>query len=78
MFATGGTAIDAVNYLKSIGVNDIRFLSIVSSPDGLKKFSKIHPDINVYIACIDEGLDEKGYITPGLGDAGDRVFNTNS
>ncbi len=76
MFATGGTAIDAVNFLKEKGVKDIRFLALVSAPEGLEKFSKIHPDVDVYTACIDEGLNENGYIVPGLGDAGDRVFNT--
>lgn len=76
MFATGGTAIDAVNFLKEKGVEDIRFLALVSAPEGLKKFSEIHPDIPVYTASIDDGLNENGYIVPGLGDAGDRVFNT--
>ena len=76
MFATGGTAIDAVNFLKSKGIKDIRFLSLVSAPEGLEKFSKIHPDVPVYTASIDEKLNENGYIVPGLGDAGDRVFNT--
>jgi len=76
MFATGGTAIDAVNFLKSKGVKDIRFLALVSAPEGLKRFSEIHPDVPVFTACIDDGLNENGYIVPGLGDAGDRVFNT--
>ncbi|MFV0482016.1 MAG: uracil phosphoribosyltransferase [Campylobacteraceae bacterium] len=76
MFATGGTAIDAVKFLKEKGVGDIRFLSIVSAPEGLKRFSKAYPDVRVYTACIDEKLNDKGYIVPGLGDAGDRVFNT--
>lgn len=76
MFATGGTAIDAVNFLKNKGVKDIRFLALVSAPEGLEKFTKVHPDVPVFTACIDEGLNEKGYIVPGLGDAGDRVFNT--
>ena len=76
MFATGGTAIDAVNFLKSKGVKDIRFLALVSAPEGLERFAKIHPDVPVFTACIDEGLNENGYIVPGLGDAGDRVFNT--
>ncbi len=76
MFATGGTAIDAVNFLKEKGVKDIRFLALLSAPEGLERFSKIHPDVDVYTACIDEKLNEKGYIVPGLGDAGDRVFNT--
>lgn len=76
MFATGGTAIDAVKYLREQGVKDIKFISIVGAPEGLEKFSKIYPDVEVYVAAIDEGLNEKGYIVPGLGDAGDRVFNT--
>ncbi|MDR0408249.1 MAG: uracil phosphoribosyltransferase [Campylobacteraceae bacterium] len=76
MFATGGTAIDAVNFLKSKGIKDIRFLSIVSAVEGLEKFTKIHPDVKVFVASIDEKLNDKGYIDPGLGDAGDRVFNT--
>ncbi|DAB35104.1 MAG: uracil phosphoribosyltransferase [Sulfurospirillum sp.] len=76
MFATGGTAIDAVNFLKSKGIKNIMFLALVSAPEGLKKFTAIHPDVEVYTACIDDGLNENGYIVPGLGDAGDRVFNT--
>ncbi len=76
MFATGGTAIDAVNFLKSKGIKDIRFIALVSAPEGLEKFSNIHSDVKVYTAHIDDGLNENGYIVPGLGDAGDRVFNT--
>jgi len=76
MFATGGTAIDAVNFLKEKGVKDICFIAIVAAPEGIKKFADIHPDVPVYIAAIDEKLNENGYIVPGLGDAGDRVFNT--
>lgn len=76
MFATGGTAVDAVKFLKEKGIKDIRFLSIVSAPEGLEKFSKIYPEVPVFTAAIDKSLNEKGYIVPGLGDAGDRVFNT--
>lgn len=76
MFATGNTAIDAVKFLKEKGVKNIRFISLVSAPEGLEKFSKIYPDVLVYTASIDKGLNDKGYIIPGLGDAGDRVFNT--
>ncbi len=76
MFATGGTAIDAVNFLKEKGVTDIRFIALVCAPEGIEAFAKVHPDVSVYTACIDEKLNEKGYIVPGLGDAGDRVFNT--
>ena len=78
MFATGGTAIDAVNFLKSKGVKDIRFLALVSAPEGLRRFTEIHPDVPVFTAAIDDGLNENGYIVPGLGDAGDRVFNTHN
>ncbi|OEW29684.1 uracil phosphoribosyltransferase [Campylobacter jejuni] len=76
MFATGGTAIEACNFLKSQGVKKIKFISILTALQGLQKFSQVHGDVEVFVACIDEGLNEKGYIIPGLGDAGDRVFNT--
>ncbi|AQW84096.1 uracil phosphoribosyltransferase [Campylobacter pinnipediorum] len=76
MFATGGTAIDAVKFLRDNGVNDIKFISIIAAPEGLKRFSEIYPDVDVYTASIDEKLNEQNYIVPGLGDAGDRVFNT--
>ncbi|EAI9678240.1 uracil phosphoribosyltransferase [Campylobacter coli] len=76
MFATGGTAIDACNFLKDQGVKKIKFISILAASQGLEKFAKIHSDVELYIASIDESLNEKGYIIPGLGDAGDRVFNT--
>ncbi|ANE33630.1 uracil phosphoribosyltransferase [Campylobacter hyointestinalis] len=76
MFATGGTAIDAVKFLKSKGVEKIKFISILAAPKGLDRFSEVYPDVEVYTAAIDKGLNEKGYIVPGLGDAGDRVFNT--
>ncbi len=76
MFATGGTAIDACNFLKDQGVRKIKFISILAAPKGLENFAKIHSDVELYIASIDESLNEKGYIVPGLGDAGDRVFNT--
>lgn len=77
MFATGGTAIDAVKFLRKNGVKDIKFISIIAAPEGLKKFSEIYPDVEVFAAAIDERLNEKNYIVPGLGDAGDRVFNSN-
>lgn len=76
MFATGGTAIDAVKFLRDKGVRDIKFISIIAAPEGLKRFSEIYPDIDIYTASIDERLNELNYIVPGLGDAGDRVFNT--
>ena len=76
MFATGGTAIDAVKFLREKGVKRIKFISVIAAPEGLKRFSEIYPDVSVYTAAIDEKLNEKNYIVPGLGDAGDRVFNT--
>ena len=76
MFATGGTAIDAVKFLRENGIKQIKFISIIAAPEGLKRFSEVYPDVEVYTAAIDERLDEKNYIVPGLGDAGDRVFNT--
>lgn len=78
MFATGGTAIDSVKYLKDKGVKNIKFISIIAAPEGLKRFSEVYPDVEVYVAKVDDKLNEKGYIVPGLGDAGDRVFNTPS
>ncbi|MBR8462282.1 uracil phosphoribosyltransferase [Campylobacter sp. faydin G-140] len=76
MFATGGTAIDAVKFLHQKGVKNIKFISIIAAPEGLKRFSEIYPDVEVFTAAIDKRLDERNYIVPGLGDAGDRVFNT--
>ncbi|MBZ7951402.1 uracil phosphoribosyltransferase [Campylobacter sp. LH-2024] len=76
MFATGGTAIEACNFLKSKGMKKIKFISILATPQGIENFRKVHQDIEIYTAAIDEELNEKGYIVPGLGDAGDRVFNT--
>lgn len=76
MFATGGTAIDAVKFLREKGVKRIKFISVIAAPEGLKRFSEIYPYVSVYTAAIDERLNEKNYIVPGLGDAGDRVFNT--
>lgn len=76
MFATGGTAIDAVKFLRANGIKQIKFISIIAAPEGLKRFGEAYPDVEVYTAAIDERLNEKNYIVPGLGDAGDRVFNT--
>lgn len=76
MFATGGTAIDAVKFLKDKGVQHIKFIAIIAAPEGLARFSEVYPDVEVFTASIDEKLNEKNYIVPGLGDAGDRVFNT--
>jgi len=76
MLATGGSAIDAIDLLKEKGVKKIKFLSIISAPEGIKAVEEKHPDVQIYTASIDEKLNEKAYIIPGLGDAGDRIFGT--
>lgn len=76
MLATGGSGVDAVTLLKEDGVKDIKFLSIIAAPEGLKKMKEVHPDVQIYCAAIDEHLNDVGYIVPGLGDAGDRIFGT--
>ena len=76
MLATGGSAIEAVNSLKSRGAKNIKFMCLIAAPEGVKAMTEAHPDVDVYIAAMDEKLDEKGYIVPGLGDAGDRLFGT--
>lgn len=76
MVATGGSLIDGIDYLKSKGAKKIISLNVLGSPEGIKKVQDAHPDVNIYIAQIDERLDENNYIRPGLGDAGDRAFNT--
>ncbi|MBF7109501.1 uracil phosphoribosyltransferase [Pediococcus pentosaceus] len=76
MLATGGSAIMAVDALKKRGAKDIRFCSLVAAPEGVKALQEAHPDIDIYTAALDEKLNEDGYIVPGLGDAGDRLFGT--
>ena len=76
MLATGGSAIDAIDLLKEKGVKKIKFLSIISAPEGLEVVSKKHPDVKIYTAHIDRELNENKYICPGLGDAGDRIYGT--
>ncbi len=76
MLATGGSGIDAITLLKEDGAKDIKFLSIIAAPEGLKKMQEAHPDVQIYCAAIDEKLNDVGYIVPGLGDAGDRIFGT--
>lgn len=76
MLATGGSAADTIQMLKKDGVKKIKFLSIISAPEGIEKLRKEHPDVEIYTACVDEKLNDKGYIVPGLGDAGDRIFGT--
>lgn len=76
MLATGGSAIDAVTLLKNKGAKSLKFACLIGSPEGVKAFQEAHPDVDIFIASIDEKLNEKGYIVPGLGDAGDRLFGT--
>ena len=76
MLATGGSAAAAITLLKRRGVKDIRFVGIVGCPEGVSFLQKAHPDVDIYLAAMDEGLNEKGYIYPGLGDCGDRLFGT--
>lgn len=76
MLATGGSAIATINRLKQDGVKKIKFLCVIASPIGIKAVNKIHPDVQIYCASVDRELNEIGYILPGLGDAGDRVYGT--
>ena len=76
MLATGNSAIAAVTRLKATNPKSIRFVCLLAAPEGLAKFVAAHPDVPVYTAAIDRGLNDHGYIVPGLGDAGDRIFGT--
>ena len=76
MLATGGSACDAIGLLKKRGVKNIKFMEIIGCPEGIEKVSKEHPDVDVYVSTCDRQLNEKHYILPGLGDAGDRLFGT--
>lgn len=76
MLATGGSAVAAIQMLKDKGVKNIRFLCIIAAPEGVEAMKKAHPDVDIYIGALDEHLNEHGYIVPGLGDAGDRIFGT--
>ncbi len=76
MLATGGSAVDAISQIKSYGGKNIKFLCLIAAPEGIEALTKAHPDVEVYCANVDEGLNENGYIMPGLGDAGDRIFGT--
>lgn len=76
MLATGGSAADALTKIKERGVTDLRLLCLVGAPEGVKKVQELHPDVPIYLAALDERLNEHAYILPGLGDAGDRIFGT--
>ncbi|MEX3745281.1 MULTISPECIES: uracil phosphoribosyltransferase [Lysinibacillus] len=76
MLATGGSAVEAINSLKKRGAKSIKFMCLIAAPEGVKVIQDEHPDVDIYIAALDEKLDDHGYIVPGLGDAGDRLFGT--
>lgn len=76
MLATGGSADAAIQMLKEKGVRNIRFMCIIAAPEGVKRMQKSHPDVDLYIGALDDHLNDHGYIVPGLGDAGDRIFGT--
>lgn len=76
MLATGGSAVVAINSLKSRGAKSIKFMCLIAAPEGVEEIQRLHPDVDIYIAALDEKLDDHGYIVPGLGDAGDRLFGT--
>ncbi len=76
MLATGGSAIQAVDFIKARGCTNIKFMCIIAAPEGLEALKTAHPDIDIYVGCLDEKLNENAYIVPGLGDAGDRIFGT--
>ncbi len=76
MLATGGSACDALDILKKRGCRNIRFMALVAAPEGVAKVQEAHPDVDIYVAALDECLNDHAYIVPGLGDAGDRIFGT--
>jgi uracil phosphoribosyltransferase len=76
MLATGGSAIEAIHSLKKRGGKHIKFMCLIAAPEGVEALKEAHPDVDIYIAALDEKLNEHGYIIPGLGDAGDRLFGT--
>ncbi len=76
MLATGGSAIEAINVMKKRGAVNIKLMCLVAAPEGVELMKEAHPDVDIYLAALDEKLNEKGYIVPGLGDAGDRLFGT--
>lgn len=76
MLATGGSASAAIQFLKDDGVKHIKLMCIIGAPEGVERMQKYHPDVDIYVAALDDHLNEHGYIVPGLGDAGDRIFGT--
>ena len=76
MLATGGSAVSAVDFIKAHGGRTIKFMAIIAAPEGLERLHKAHPDVHIYVGCLDRCLNANAYICPGLGDAGDRIFGT--
>lgn len=76
MLATGGSASAAIRFIKNRGCRSIRMMNLIAAPEGIERVQKDHPDVDIYVACVDEKLNDHGYIIPGLGDAGDRLFGT--
>ena len=76
MLATGGSAIDAIGQIKKRSPRSIKFLCMIAAPEGLEALKNAHPDVDIFVAGMDDHLNENGYIVPGLGDAGDRIFGT--
>ncbi|MDD5251330.1 MAG: uracil phosphoribosyltransferase [Patescibacteria group bacterium] len=76
MLATGGSAVVAVDLLKQRGASRVVFVGLIAAPEGVQRLSDAHPDVDIYVAAVDDGLDDRGFILPGLGDAGDRLNNT--
>ena len=76
MLATGGSASAAITFIKNRGCKSIRMMNLIAAPEGIERVQKEHPDVDIYVGCVDEKLNDHGYIVPGLGDAGDRLFGT--
>ena len=76
MLATGGSSSAAIQFIKNRGANKIKLVCLIGAPEGIEKVMKDHPDVDIYVAAVDEKLNDHGYIVPGLGDAGDRIFGT--
>ena len=76
MLANGGSAVDAITQIKTRGAKSIKFIGIIAAPEGMQRLQEAHSDVDIYVAAMDEKLNENGYIVPGLGDAGDRIFGT--
>ena len=76
MLATGGSAVAAIDFIKQRGGRDIVFMCLIAAPEGIEVLQKAHPDVDIYIGALDQKLNDHGYIVPGLGDAGDRIFGT--